>query len=65
MRRGEDGGHAEFSAAGFAGRDLGGRLSLASWGQKRQIMRPTGTSAAASAASKVLRVVFKPSDISN
>lgn len=39
-RRGEDGSHAEFSSAGFAGRDLGGRLGLASRGTKERIMRP-------------------------
>lgn len=52
-RRGEDGRHAELSSAGLAGGDLGGRLGLASGGQKRQMVRAGGTSAAASEASEV------------
>lgn len=53
VRRGKDGRHAELSSAGLAGGDLGGRLGLASGGQKRQMVRARGTSAAASEASEV------------
>lgn len=51
--RGEDGRHAELSSAGLAGGDLGGRLGLASGGQKRQMVRAGGTGPAASEASEV------------